>query len=171
MRYVQFPKTKICVNPNCGEFHSQDDHPFADMPAPFNRGRRTISLMRSKPQHFGMVVFEEGGRLMSDITDVDVGGVEVGMPMRMMFRVKEFDNQRGFAITWKAAPDLRKKTDRNRLSNLPALMLSLSKHEEGKTLGKPILQKLPDDGLAKREGNEDMATGIRTKSQFWHGLL
>jgi len=57
------------------------------------------------PQHFGMVVFEEGGRLMADLTDVDVGHVEVDMPMRMMFRVKEHDNQRGFTkYFWKAAP-------------------------------------------------------------------
>ena len=54
----------------------------------------------------GMVVFEEGGRLMSDLTDVDVGGVDVGMPMRMMFRIKQHDDKRGFIkYFWKAAPD------------------------------------------------------------------
>ena len=37
----------------------------------------------------------------------DVGGVEVGMQIRMMFRVKEHDNQRGFTkYFWKAAPAL-----------------------------------------------------------------
>jgi uncharacterized OB-fold protein len=52
-----------------------------------------------------MVVFEEGGRLMADFTDVDVGGVEVGMAMRMMFRIKEQDDLRGFTkYFWKAAP-------------------------------------------------------------------
>lgn len=103
---VQFPKTNVCVNPNCGEFHSLDDHPFADMPAriqSWTADNLTYSL--DPPQHFGMVVFEEGGRLMADLTDVDVGGVEVGMPMRMVFRVKEHDNQRGFTkYFWKAAP-------------------------------------------------------------------
>ena len=107
---VQFPKSKICVNPNCGEFHSQDDHPFADIPATVQSWTAdNLTYAVEPPQHFGMVVFEEGGRLMSDITDVDVGGVEVGMPMRMMFRVKEFDNQRGFTrYFWKAAPDFTK---------------------------------------------------------------
>src|SRR5262245_35808003 len=28
---LQFPKLNVCVNPNCNAFHSQDDHPFADM--------------------------------------------------------------------------------------------------------------------------------------------
>ena len=89
MRYVAVPKIEDCVNPNCGEFHSQDDHPFADMPATVQSWTAdNLTYAVEPPQHFGMVVFEEGGRLMSDITDVDVGGVEVGMPMRMMFRVK-----------------------------------------------------------------------------------
>ena len=104
---VQFPKTNVCVNPNCGEFHSQDDHPFADTPATvqsWTADNLTFSL--DPPQHFGMVVFEEGGRLMADLTDVDVGSVEVGMSMRMVFRVKEHDNQRGFTkYFWKAAPE------------------------------------------------------------------
>ncbi len=103
---VQFPKANVCVNPNCGEFHSQDDHPFADTPAKvqsWTADNLTFSL--DPPQHFAMVVFEEGGRLMADLTDVDVGHVEVGMPMRMMFRVKEYDDRRGFTkYFWKAAP-------------------------------------------------------------------
>ena len=104
---VQFPKSNVCVNPNCGEFHSQDDHPFADIPAKVQSWTAdNLTYSRDPPQHFGMVVFEEGGRLMADLTDVDVGGVEVGMPMRMMFRVKEHDDQRGFTkYFWKAAPD------------------------------------------------------------------
>jgi len=107
---VQYPKTKVCVNPNCGEFHSQDDHPFAETPATVQSWTAdNLTYAVEPPQHFGMVVFEEGGRLMADLTDVDVGGVEVGMSMRMMFRVKEYDKQRGFTrYFWKAAPDFTK---------------------------------------------------------------
>ena len=110
MRHTPIPKSKICVNPNCGEFHSQDDHPFADMPATVQSWTAdNLTYSVEPPQHFGMVVFQEGGRLMSDLTDVEVGGVEVGMPMRMMFRVKEVDGQRGFTrYFWKAAPDFTK---------------------------------------------------------------
>ena len=110
---LQFPKSKVCVNPNCGEFHSQDDHPFADMPATVQSWTAdNLTYAVEPPQHFGMVIFQEGGRLMSDLTDVDVGGVEVGMQMRMMFRVKDFDGQRGFTrYFWKAAPDFTKDGD------------------------------------------------------------
>ncbi|MEQ9638921.1 MAG: OB-fold domain-containing protein [Alphaproteobacteria bacterium] len=103
---VQFPKSNICVNPNCGEFHSQDDHPFSNIPAKVQSWTAdNLTFTPDPPQHFGMVTFEEGGRLMADFTDVDVGKVESGMPIRMVFRVKEYDPQRGFTkYFWKAAP-------------------------------------------------------------------
>jgi 3-hydroxy-3-methylglutaryl CoA synthase len=104
---AQFPKSNVCVNPNCGEFHSQDPMPFADIPAKIQSWTAdNLTYSPDPPAHFGMVVFEEGGRLMADLTDVDVGGVEVGMPMRMVFRVKDRDERRGFTkYFWKAAPD------------------------------------------------------------------
>ena len=69
---LQFPKLNVCVNPNCNAFHSQDDHPFADMPAKvqsYTADRLTYSP--DPPHYYGMVVFEEGGRLMIDFTDCD----------------------------------------------------------------------------------------------------
>ena len=105
---VQYPKTNVCVSPNCGAFHSQDDHPFSEVPATVQSWTAdNLTFSPDPPQHFGMVVFEEGGRLMADLTDVDVGHVEVDMPLRMMFRVKAYDEQRGFTqYFWKAAPAL-----------------------------------------------------------------
>ena len=42
---------------------------------------------------------------MIDFTDVDAGALAVGQPMRMMFRIKDIDSQRGFRrYFWKAAP-------------------------------------------------------------------
>jgi uncharacterized OB-fold protein len=53
-----------------------------------------------------MIVFEGGGRIFMDITDVDHGDVEAGMPVRMAFRVKDRDDRRGFTrYFWKAVPD------------------------------------------------------------------
>jgi uncharacterized OB-fold protein len=103
---LQFPKLNVCVNPNCNAFHSQDDHPFADMPAKvqsYTADRLTYSP--DPPHYYGMVVFEEGGRLMIDFTDCDAESVDVAAPMRMMFRIKDYDPQRGFTrYFWKAAP-------------------------------------------------------------------
>jgi len=104
---VQFPKTNVCVNPNCGDFHTQEDYGFADIPAKvltWTADGLTFSF--DPPAHYGMVQFEEGGQFVADFTDVDVGSVDVGMPMRMVFRVRDYDDQRGFRkYFWKAAPD------------------------------------------------------------------
>jgi 3-hydroxy-3-methylglutaryl CoA synthase len=104
---VQFPKTEACVSPNCGEFHSQDDHPFADIPATVQSWTAdNLTYSPDPPHHFGMIVFEEGGRMMADLTDIDVGTLEVGAPLRMVFRIKEVDEQRGFTkYFWKGAPE------------------------------------------------------------------
>lgn len=103
---VQFPKSNICVNPNCRARHSQVDQPFSEF------GGRVMSFTADNltycpepPAHYGMVQFAEGGRMMVDFTEVDAGQVEVGMPMRMVFRIKEVDPARGFTkYFWKAAP-------------------------------------------------------------------
>ncbi len=103
---VQFPKSRICVNPNCNAFHSQDDQSFADFPARvLSWSADFLTYSPDPPAYYGMVQFDPGGRLMADFTDVDRGKVEVGMNMRMVFRVKERDVQRGFVrYFWKAAP-------------------------------------------------------------------
>lgn len=104
---VQFPRSNYCVNPNCGALHTQEPHPMAESPArvqSWTADRLTYSP--DPPNHFGMVAFEEGGRLMVDMVDVDPDGLSVGMPMRMVFRIKTRDADRGFtAYFWKAAPD------------------------------------------------------------------
>jgi uncharacterized OB-fold protein len=44
-----------------------------------------------------------------DITDVEPGDVDSGTPVRMVFRVKEWDDRRGFTrYFWKAQPDRRR---------------------------------------------------------------
>ena len=103
---AQFPKSNVCVNPNCGQFHSQDDYPFADRAAKVVTWTAdNLTYSADPPAHYGLVQFDEGGRLMADFTDVDPGEVEVGMPMRMVFRIKELDAKRGFkSYFWKATP-------------------------------------------------------------------
>ena len=103
---VQFPKSRVCVSPNCHAFDTQEDHPMAETPARIQSWTAdNLTYAVDPPQHFGMVTFEGGGRLMADFTDVDVGEVDVGDPMRMVFRIKAHDDKRGFSkYFWKAAP-------------------------------------------------------------------
>jgi 3-hydroxy-3-methylglutaryl CoA synthase len=103
---IQFPISRICANPNCNAVDSEEPHPFAEKTGrvnSFTADRLTYSP--DPPACYGMVQFEEGGRWMMDFTDVDADKLAVGMRMRMMFRVKDVDTQRGFRrYFWKAAP-------------------------------------------------------------------
>jgi len=103
---VQFPRSNVCVNPNCGRFHTQEPHPMADARATVQSWTADhLTYSPDPPNHFGMVVFAEGGRLMMDFTDVGKGEVDVGTPLRLMFRIKDYDDRRGFRrYFWKAAP-------------------------------------------------------------------
>jgi hydroxymethylglutaryl-CoA synthase len=102
----QFPKSQVCVAPNCHAFHSQSDHPFAESAGTvMTYTADNLTYSPDPPQHFGMIQFQGGGRMMMDFTDVDPGKVAVGMDMRMVFRVKDYDAVRGFTrYFWKAAP-------------------------------------------------------------------
>ena len=103
---LQFPKTRICVNPNCGAIDTQEDHPFADKTGRINSYTADrLTYSPDPPACYGMIQFEDGGRWMMDFTDVDADALAVGQTMRMMFRVKDIDTQRGFRrYFWKAAP-------------------------------------------------------------------
>lgn len=102
---VQFPKSHYCVNASCDALDSQDPHPMAD-----TAGRvltwtaDSLTFSPDPPAYFGMVEFEGGGRLMVDFTDVDPATLDIGAAVRMQFRVREVDPDRGFKkYFWKAA--------------------------------------------------------------------
>lgn len=102
----QVPRSHVCANPECRAVDTQQPHSFAE-----SRGRvatwsaDSLTYTPDPPAYYGMVDFEEGGRLTMDFTDVGPAGVEVGTPMRMVFRAKDVDGVRGFTrYFWKAAP-------------------------------------------------------------------
>ncbi len=103
---AQFPRSRICVGPNCGEVDSQEPYSFADKPASIlSWSADFLTYSMDPPQHYGMVTFEGGGRFLADFTDVDPGTVDSGMEVRMVFRIKDFDEKRGFRrYFWKAIP-------------------------------------------------------------------
>jgi len=107
---VQFPRTRISVNPNNAAVDTQVPYKFAEKPASIlSWSADNLTYAMSPPNHYGMMVFEGGGRIFMDITDVDPGDVDSGTPVRMTFRVKEWDDRRGFTrYFWKAQPDTRR---------------------------------------------------------------
>jgi 3-hydroxy-3-methylglutaryl CoA synthase len=103
---VQFPRGHYCVNPNCQALDSQEPYSFADSPARvMSFTADWLSYNPSPPFFYGQVQFETGGRVLMGFTDTDAGQIEVGSGMKMMFRIKDFDKDRGYRrYFWKAAP-------------------------------------------------------------------
>lgn len=103
---AQYPKMDYCVNPACGAINSQDDYEFADAPGKvktFTGDMLAISV--DPPAIYGMVQFDDGGRLMADFTDCELADVKVGLRVQMAFKRKVQDRERGFVnYFWKAVP-------------------------------------------------------------------
>jgi len=103
---LQFPKSRVCVNPNCNAFDTQEPHPFADKTGRMNSYTADrLTYSPDPPACYGMIQFEDGGRWMMDFTDIEADQLEAGRTMRMVFRIKDVDTQRGFRrYFWKATP-------------------------------------------------------------------
>ena len=103
---VQYPRGRYCVNPKCKALDSQDAEPFAGRRASvMSYTADVLTYCPDPPAYYGMIEFDGGGRMMADFTDIEDGTVDVGTPMRMVFRIKDVDAARGFVrYFWKAAP-------------------------------------------------------------------
>lgn len=102
---VQFPQLQFCVNchaPAAG-FAGVS---LADEPAEVLTSTADwLSYHPSPPLHVGFVQFKNGARVLMEMVDVGPAGVGVGAPLRMVFRIKEKDRQRGYnRYFWKATP-------------------------------------------------------------------
>lgn len=105
---VQFPKTSICVNPDCNKPGTQVDEPFRDKIGSiksFTEDHLAHSV--SPPFMYGAVRFEGKASLMMEFADFDPGQLKVGDKVSMCFRIKDQDSLRDFRrYFWKAAPAL-----------------------------------------------------------------
>lgn len=102
----QFPSDGVCVNPECRVIGVQSEYFFSDRRARVvTWSADALAYSIDPPAHYGMIQFDGGGRFMADFTDYDIGSVQVGMPMRMVFRILGIDETRGMVrYFWKAAP-------------------------------------------------------------------
>ncbi len=103
---AQFPRARICVNPNCKAVDSQEPCGFSERTGSvLSWSADFLTFAMEPPNHYGIISFRDGGRVMMDITDIEPGQIDTGAQMRMVFRVKDVDEKRGFKrYFWKAAP-------------------------------------------------------------------
>lgn len=103
---VQFPPSDVSVSPNGWHAHTQEPYSLAERRARVvTFTADSLAYSPDPPGCYGLVDFEGGGRLTMEFADVAPKDLFVGREMRMVFRIKAVDEQRGFTkYFWKAVP-------------------------------------------------------------------
>ncbi|MFT3666941.1 3-oxoacyl-[acyl-carrier-protein] synthase III C-terminal domain-containing protein [Piscinibacter sp.] len=104
---VQFPQLAYCVDQACLAPASEFEpvRLFDETAKVFTHTADWLSYHPSPPLYVGFVQFDIGARLLMEIVDVGQAGLDVGTPLRMVFRIKDVDKARGYPrYFWKATP-------------------------------------------------------------------
>jgi len=102
----QFPPQRVCVNPDCKAVDKMEPYGFADKKGKiFTFTGDMLAFSYNPPAIYGLVDMDEGGRLWIDFTDIEIGEMQVDMPVELSFRLKYNDEDRGImGYFWKAVP-------------------------------------------------------------------
>lgn len=106
---VQFPKTPIPVRPGADGREDFEDVRLADLPATLKSVTADrLNYTPDPPFWFGLVQFDNGARILMELTDASGAGFTVGDALGMRLRIKSVDKRRGMrTYFWKAAPSAR----------------------------------------------------------------
>lgn len=101
---VQFPRSRVCVNPDCRHTDSQDSYRLADSAGTVKTFTEDWQAYSRRPPYvYGNVGFAEGGNLLMEFTDLEAGQLAVGDRVRFVLRIKDQDPLRRFRrYFWKA---------------------------------------------------------------------
>jgi uncharacterized OB-fold protein len=101
---VQFPRSRICVNPECRALDRQVPHGLAGSRGRLKTFTEDWQAYSARPPYvYGNVEFAEGGNLFMEFTDIEPGELEVNDSLRFVYRIKDEDRMRGFRrYFWKA---------------------------------------------------------------------
>lgn len=109
----QYPKQRVCIDPDCGAIDQMEDYYFYDKVGRIKSFTGdSLAFSINPPAMYGLIDFEEGGRLYLDITDCDLDSLDVGTYVKMSLRRRYADKRRGvYAYFWKAVPILKKNAE------------------------------------------------------------
>jgi hydroxymethylglutaryl-CoA synthase len=101
---VQFPPSRVCVNPACRVTDTQVPYRLADSMGRVKSFTEDWQAYAARPPYmYGNVEFAEGGNLLMEITDMESGEIKINDAVRFVFRIKDDDRARGFRrYFWKA---------------------------------------------------------------------
>lgn len=103
---VQFPRARVCVNPQCRQTDTQVPHRLADQGGRVKTFTEDWQAYSPRPPYiYGNVTFAQGGNLFMEFCDLEPGELQVDTPVSFQFRIKDIDRLRHFKrYFWKAAP-------------------------------------------------------------------
>src|SRR5262249_31178526 len=103
---VQFPRSRVCVNPSCRAAETQSEHRLAESTGRIKSFTEDWQAYSPRPPLiYGKVEVAEGGKAVMGITDAAPGRLAAGSQVRFVFRIKDRDSLRGYRrYFWKAAP-------------------------------------------------------------------
>jgi 3-hydroxy-3-methylglutaryl CoA synthase len=104
---VQFPQLAYCVQPGCNAPAANFEQlALPDVPCKvLTYTADWLSYHPSPPLYVGFVQFDNGARLQMEMVDIGAAGLEVGMPLRIVHRIKDVDKARAYPrYFWKATP-------------------------------------------------------------------
>jgi 3-hydroxy-3-methylglutaryl CoA synthase len=103
---VHFPPSRISYTPGAPALDTQKPYPLAERQGTvLSWSAEYLSYYPAPPQYYGQVDFDGGGRVLMEFVDVSKGDIESGTRVEMVFRIKDFDEKRGFIrYFWKATP-------------------------------------------------------------------
>ncbi|MGH8170963.1 MAG: OB-fold domain-containing protein [Steroidobacteraceae bacterium] len=101
---VQFPRSRVCVNPECRRTDTQAGERLAETTGCVRSFTEDWQAYTPHPPYvYGNIGLEGGGNLLMEVTDVEPGELQVGAAVRFAFRIKDFDRQRAYRrYFWKA---------------------------------------------------------------------
>ncbi len=92
---LQFPDSAFCVV--CGKKDTQQPESLAELRGTVKSFTEDwLAFTPAPPLIYGNVTFTDGANVMMEFTDFAVGEVKVGMQVKMVFRIKDFDERRHF---------------------------------------------------------------------------
>ncbi len=102
---VQFPQLQYCVKCHAPS-ERFEDVTLRDAPAKVLTSTADwLSYHPAPPLYVGFVQFDNGVRMLMEMVDIGKAGVDTDTPLRMVYRIKEKDRQRGYnRYFWKSTP-------------------------------------------------------------------
>ena len=103
----QWPQPQICVNPDCRAINEFDEYEFSEKSGKVVTWTADmLAISTEPPSIYGLIQFDEGGRMLLDLTDCEQKDVQVGGQVVMSFRHRYHDEKRSdyHGYFWKAVP-------------------------------------------------------------------